>query len=170
MILVAFIRRHAVAAYFALAFAIAWIAVLFVVAPTGIPGSAAGYLGRLPQAYLFMLLGPAFAGLALTEVVDGKSGLHGLATQLCRWRLGGWYAAVLITPALLLVLGLLGLASPQFVPNLFSAGDKTQLVISAVAYGLGAGLFEEIGWTGFALPRMQRRMGLLRAGLLVGVV
>jgi membrane protease YdiL (CAAX protease family) len=170
VIFVTFIRRHSVEAYFALAFAIAWSAVLFVVAPTGIPGSAPGYLERLPVAYLFMLLGPAVAGLALTVLADGKRGLQDLVGRMCVWRLGRWYAAVLMTPAILLTLGLLGLASPQFVPGLFSARDKTQLVILAVAYGLGAGFFEEIGWTGFALPRVQRRLGLLRAGLLLGVV
>jgi hypothetical protein len=133
MILVTFVRCHSVAAYFAVAFAIAWFAVLFVVAPTGIPGSAPGYLERFPVAYLFMLLGPAIAGLALTALVDGKRGLQDLVGRMGVWRLGRWYAAALITPTILLVLGLLGLASPQFVPGLFSAGDKTQLVILAVA-------------------------------------
>jgi uncharacterized protein len=145
MIVLAFIKRHSVAAYFALAFAIAWSAVFFVVAPTGIPGSAPGYVERLPVAYLLMLLGPAVAGLALTGLVDGKTGLRDLVGRMRRWRLGGWYAAVLLTPAVLLVLGLLGLASPRFVPGLFSAADRTQLVLLALAYGLGAGFFEEIG-------------------------
>jgi uncharacterized protein len=168
--ILAFTRRHPVAAYFALAFAIAWFAVLLVVAPTGIPGSTPGYLERLPVAYLCMLLGPAVAGLALTALVSGKRGLQDLVGRVCRWRLGRWYAAVLITPAMLLVLGLLGLVSPRFVPGFFSAADKTHIILLAVAYGLGAGFFEEIGWTGFALPRLQRRLGLLRAGVLLGVV
>jgi uncharacterized protein len=45
----------------------------------------------------------------------------------------------------------------------------TLLAISVVG-GLGAGFFEELGWTGFATPRMLERSSPLRAGLLLGLV
>jgi membrane protease YdiL (CAAX protease family) len=31
-------------------------------------------------------------------------------------------------------------------------------------------MFEELGWTGFAIPRLNRRFGALAAGLVVGVL
>ena len=39
----------------------------------------------------------------------------------------------------------------------------------AIAAGLSAGLFEELGWTGFAIPRL-RRSGIVATGLMVGVL
>jgi uncharacterized protein len=39
-----------------------------------------------------------------------------------------------------------------------------------IAVGLGAGFFEELGWTGFAIPRMRLRYGILSTGLIVGVL
>jgi len=42
-----------------------------------------------------------------------------------------------------------------------------------VAMGIGAGLstlLEEIGWTGFAIPKLRLRHGMLSTGLIVGVL
>ena len=43
------------------------------------------------------------------------------------------------------------------------------LLLAGVAVGLVAGL-EELGWTGFAAPRLTRRYGILTVGLVVGVL
>ena len=40
----------------------------------------------------------------------------------------------------------------------------------ALAFGLAAGLFEGLGWTGFATPRPLARYGCLAAGLALGLV
>ncbi len=39
-----------------------------------------------------------------------------------------------------------------------------------IVTGLMVGFFEELGWTGFAIPRMRLRYGVLATGLIVGLV
>jgi membrane protease YdiL (CAAX protease family) len=52
------------------------------------------------------------------------------------------------------------LVSPAFRPNLLVIG---------LGFGLVAGFFEEIGWTGFAYPRMRQRFGALIGAVILGV-
>jgi membrane protease YdiL (CAAX protease family) len=78
--------------------------------------------------------------------------------QRVGWR---WYAA-----ALLAVL----LRSPEFLPGIFTAPAPLGLVLLGVAAGLVAGIFDEMGWTGFAVPWLRRQHGLLGTALLVGLV
>lgn len=158
-------------AYFTLAFGIAWTGVLLVASRTGLPAapidvSAANrYL-----VFLAMLAGPSLACLGLTAAVDGRRGLRELASSLGRWRIGGrWYAALAITPAILvLTLGALSLVSPRFAPAILASAAPGQVLAFAAIAGLGAGLFEELGWTGYVTPRLLQRHGWLRAGLLFG--
>lgn len=51
-----------------------------------------------------------------------------------------------------------------------TAGDKLTPVVVGIAAGLAVGFFEELGWTGFALPRMRRRCGVLATGLVMGLL
>lgn len=165
------IQRHPLLAYFTLAFGITWAGALLVVWPTGVPGRVPDIGQLLPLVALAMLAGPSVASLVLTGVVERQAGLRALLTRLGRWRLGGWYAAVLLAPALLAAsLGALALVSPAFMPGVVVASGKVGVVGFALVAGLAAGFFEEIGWTGFALPRMLQRYGTLKAGVLLGVV
>ncbi len=45
----------------------------------------------------------------------------------------------------------------------------SQLPVMIAVYFVGA-LFEEIGWTGYATARMEPRLGVMRTGMLIGVV
>ena len=44
------------------------------------------------------------------------------------------------------------------------------LPLSAISAGLIVGILEEIGWTGFAVPRIRRRYGPIVTGALIGVL
>jgi len=44
------------------------------------------------------------------------------------------------------------------------------LLLMGIAGGLMAGIFEELGWTGFAIPGMRRRYSVLVTGLIVGLI
>ena len=169
----AFIKSHPLLTYFALAFAISWGGVLIVVGPGGIPGTTEQFETLFPFAILAMLAGPSVAGLLLTGLVHGRAGFRELLSRLLRWRVGArWYAVALLTAPLsvMAVLLALSLASPEFLPGIFTTTGKATLLLMGIAVGLGAGIFEELGWTGFAVPRLRLRYGVLATGLIVGVL
>jgi membrane protease YdiL (CAAX protease family) len=165
----AFIRRHPVPAYYALAFAISWGGVLVLVGPGGLPATPEQ---RMTMG-LAMLAGPSVASLLLTGVVSGRAGLREVLARLLNWRVGGrWYAVALLTAPLLTaaVALALSLRSPEFLPEIAAKDGLVTLLLSGLAAGVLIGICEELGWTGFALPRLRLRYGVLRTGLLLGVL
>jgi len=165
-----FIKRHPLPTYFALTFAISWGAILIVVSPGGIPVTTE----QLEMLGLAMLLGPSVAGILLTGLASGRVGLRELLSRLLRWRVGArWYAVALLTAPLLAtaaVLLALSLLSPEFLPVIFTSDDKATLLLTGIAAGLMVGFFEELGWTGFAVPRLRLRYGVFATGLIVGLL
>jgi len=126
----------------------------------------------MPILYLATLFGPSLAGLFMTALVEGKSGLNSLLTQLRRWRVAGrWYAAALVTAPLLIttLLCILSRTSPAFIPTLAAAEKKTSLLLTGIVMGLVVGFFEELGWTGFAIPRMRQKLNPITTGIILGL-
>jgi hypothetical protein len=160
--------------YFALTFAISWCGVLLVIGGPGkilVTPEQAEIL--LPFAILVMLVGPSVAGILLTGLVHGRAGFRELLSQLFRWRVDvRWYAVALLTTpflatALLLALSLL---SSEFLPTIVTTEDKGSLLLIGLVSGLVVGIFEEIGWTGFAIPELRRRYSVFTTGLTVGLL
>lgn len=171
----AFIKRHPLLSYFTLTFAISWGGMLFVVGvgAGGFSVTPEQLQTLVPYAVPAMIVGPSVAGLLLTGLVAGRAGLREIGFQLLKWRVGAsWYAVALLTAPLsmLAVLLALSLRSPAFLPRIFTTDDKAALLLMGMAVGLGAGIFEELGWTGFAIPRMRLRYSILKTGIIVGVL
>ena len=167
----AFIKQHPLLTYFALAFAISWGGVLIVVG--GIPGPKTQSEGLLPFALLAMFAGPSVAGILLTSLVNGRAGFRELLARMTRWRVGArWYVVALLTAPLSLTATLfaLSLLSPEFLPGILTTSDKTSLLLMGIVVGLATGFLEELGWTGFAIPRLRLRYGILSTGLIVGIL
>jgi membrane protease YdiL (CAAX protease family) len=162
----AFIKGHPLLSYFALTFAISWGGTLIAAGPDGFQsGREFGF------SYVAMLAGPSVAAILLTGLVDGRAGLRELLSRLLRWRVGArWYAVALLTAPILFMGVLLGLSliSPDFLPRIFTEEDKVFLVQFSIVAGLMVGIFEELGWTGFAVPKLRQRYGVLGTGLIVG--
>ena len=111
-----------------------------------------------------MLLGPSVVGIVLTRLVDGRSALRELFSQMRRVRFPlRWYAALLIPPVSVLAIFqfLKIFLSPVYTPNRFLVG---------VLFGIPAGFFEEIGWTGFAFAKMREKLPALSAAVLLGLL
>jgi membrane protease YdiL (CAAX protease family) len=163
------IKSRPVLACFALTFAISWGAILILVGPGGIPVTTE----QLEMLGLAMLLGPSAASILLTALVYGRVGLRELLSRLLRWRVGArWYAVALLTAPLSTTAVLLALSplSPESLPAISTSDDKATLLLTGIAAGLMVGIFEELGWTGFAVPRLRLRYGVLATGLIVGVI
>ncbi len=171
----AFIESHPLLSYFVLAFAVTWGGfVLAVGGPGGIPATKEQFTTLPLLAILAVLVGPSASGLLLTGLVYGREGFRDLFTRMTRWRVGArWYAVALLTAPLVFVAVLLSLSpiSPTFVPGIFASEDKVSFVLMGIVVALIVGTFEELGWTGFAVPTLLKlRYGVLSTGLLVGVL
>ena len=158
------LRRYPVFSFFALAFAISWGGILVIMATTGFD-----LINLRPLdtglIFVFMQLGPSTSGLALTALLEGRAGLRRLVARVAHWRFGfRWYGVALLTMPLLLLVTLWPLGAfldPAYLP-------RFQWHLFAI--GFIAGSFEEVGWTGFATPRLLQRRRLFLAGLWLGLV
>ena len=170
-----FIRQHPVLTFYVLVFAIGWGTILLIV---GGPGAIPGTNEQVQKLFAFVLLawfaGPSISGVLMTGLVSGTSGLRELLSRLVRWRVSArWYAAALLTGPALVAALLFGLTlfSPAFTPGLIATDDKIGLLLFGIAWGLvGGGLLEELGWTGFAVPRLRVRYDAVTTGLIAGLL
>jgi len=115
--------------------------------------------------------GPALAAVIVIALTTGRTGLHEFWGRLIKFRAGWLY---LIGPAIIvgyylaaLVINLLLGATVINPPHLPSAAVLLELLL------LG-GMWEEPGWSGYALPTLQKRFakspnGALIATLIVGI-
>ena len=169
-----FARRRPVLSYYALVFSISWGGILTLVAPGGIPGRPDDVARLFPFTLAALFAGPSVAGIVMTALVSGRSGLRDLVRRLGRWRAGAaWWAAALLTGPILVVAVLFGLSlySPEFVPGLLASEDPFGLILFGLGWGLvGGGLLEELGWTGFAVPALRERHSVFTTGLIVGLL
>jgi membrane protease YdiL (CAAX protease family) len=159
-----FIQRRPLLSYFVLAYGITWSAILVFLASKGFQLATLHMQDGL-IIFVMMFLGPSTSALVLTATLDGRSGLRELWTRLTRWQVGlPWYAVALLTVPLLtlvIVSALSALISPVYAPSFRVLG---------VVVGLLAGGFEEIGWTGFATPRLLNKHTWLISGFILGLV
>jgi membrane protease YdiL (CAAX protease family) len=116
--------------------------------------------------------GPAIAALTVVAIVGGKHGLVALLNQLSRWRRRPvWYVIAVAGPfALTSVAAALVVLAGAPAPDWLVYTDLVSLGANLLATMVIVGLFEELGWRGFALPRLQESHSALRAALLLGAI
>lgn len=160
-------RRHPLFFFFLLAYAFSWIMVIpYVLAEWGI------LRGDFTFMYVLHTFGPSLAGIVITSIIAGREGLLRLRQRIRQWRVGWqWYLFILVGIPALIMLGIIiqpgALASFQGLTPLLLVSYPLYYV--AVFFG-GGPLGEEIGWRGFALPRMQPRYGPLWGTVLLGIL
>lgn len=155
-------------AYFLVTFAFAW-AVWFAAAALAGPGNS-GFFGVRGPVFLLGVFAPGIAALAFTTHGEGLVGVRRLLARIGRWQVGvRWYvfavtyfAAIKLTAALI----------HRVVTNEWPRFGTTSLplILGAILISTWVQAGEELGWRGFALPRLASRLGLGGASMLLGAI
>ena len=145
---------------------------------------------QLPPALAGLLgaFGPSLAAVVLAAIGDGAYGLRRLLGRLLSWRVGArWYAFVLLYPAAISLATaalyvLFGGPAPDFAdppvtrvyplpPELSEVGPWPLLpFIFLQTLLVGSPMGEEVGWRGYALPRLQAGRSALGASVILGLL
>jgi membrane protease YdiL (CAAX protease family) len=166
--LMSMVRRHPLITFFVLAYALAWIIESPLVFLTD-----SFTTGDPPGLFLVILASNVTSVLAivLTAMVLGRGALKKLLGRLLPWRVNPlWYLVVFLGPVALTG-SVVGLNTLLGGPAL-SVGMP--LISAAIFFAFsifpGSALGEEIGWRGYALPRMQTRWSALSASLILAPI
>lgn len=141
-----------------------------------------------PDMYALIIVGawaPTISAILLTGFTDGRMGVRSLLEKLLKWRVNFRYY-------LFAIFGVLGIAIIAVFINLIFGGLLPELGEIAVKFGfpedqgvlfllfspivfittifVGGPIAEELGWRGYAQPRLQTKMGEGLAGLLIGFI
>src|SRR5437867_3306004 len=117
-------------------------------------------------------LGPLVAALVVTSYEAGDAGRRALLGQLLRWRVPvAWYVVATLGPVVLAAVTFgMWVATGGSPPPAEALAQWTLLPVFFVYIAfVGGGLDEELGWRGYALPRLQQRYGALIASVILGV-
>jgi membrane protease YdiL (CAAX protease family) len=169
-ILSASLKKNALPVYFILAYGLSWM--------IGIPLAVAAQRGNSDSVLFSMhylyAYGPLLAAMIMTWWIDGINGIKELLSRILKWRVQPIWWGIALSPLVFLggfvlvqrlILGtwfdfsLLG--EVNFLPNIGAWG----LLFWIFTFGFG----EEIGWRGYALPRLQKNRSALSATLILAV-
>jgi uncharacterized protein len=161
-------HQRSLRAFFLLTFTITWgIAALLLLIPVQMTAWFGAMSAHNPL-FRLAVFAPTIAAIVVTVSIDGLTGLRALFSRLVRWRFGlQWYLFVLVgIPILGLCATVLGGGTPALALTPWYL--VIPVVISQIYLDPGP-LGEELGWRGYALPRLLEGRSALSASLLLGL-
>jgi membrane protease YdiL (CAAX protease family) len=157
------LARHPLVVFFLLAFVLTWV--VWVPRALGVP------VGLTGQLWTWI---PAVAAVLAAALTGGRAAVRRLLAALVRWRVGWWwYALVILGPAAFaaIVAGAYALLGGSWATGFPAAASGLgSLAVFLVVLTLTDGVGEELGWRGFALPRLLERYSALIASVVLGLL
>ena len=157
------LRKYPITAFFTLTLAVTWLAFIpyynsFTAGEDGIP---------------WFTFGPMVAGFTMAAVTGGFKRVKSLVAATFRWKVNPiWYVAAIGVPfATQLVSILLNPLFGSATPAWGNIPPVMEILPMVTLFAVFSGpLGEEIGWRGFALPKLLETRTALAASLILGSV
>jgi membrane protease YdiL (CAAX protease family) len=186
-------KRHPLLAFFALTFGLTWgLGACFAMFPAQLT-AVFGKVSVTNPLFILAVYAPGISAIIVSSLIDGPAGVRRLLGGFLHWRIGiRWYAAIFVGIPMLSAIAMLLSAALARTPlnvehwyQLFLLGPTGQQIVrvagagglwSAIPAILGSFLAdpgplgEELGWRGFALPRLLKDRSALSAGVILGVI
>ena len=170
-----FIQKYPLTAFFLLAIGLTWVFLI-----TDALGSRGILPFRLPLPLMIVMsYMPTLAAVIVTGQTNGKEGVRELFRKLLIGRVGlRWYLfaifglAVIYIAVILLHNFMAGSSVLPILSEKLPPLSPSQLVFYVIPMFLVITILngEELGWRGFALPRLQARYNALTSSLILGVI
>lgn len=157
--------------FFLLTYALTWVCFISVVKMSHAPRPTAPATAILSGSLLLLgTFAPALMALAVTARDEGRRGVRVLLRRMIQWQVGWrWYLfAVAYMPAVKLSVALIYRLMTGAWPRFGT--DSWYIIVPAIIISTPVQAGEEIGWRGYALPRLAGRFGFARASLLLGLI
>ncbi|MGE7674557.1 CPBP family glutamic-type intramembrane protease [Lysinibacillus sp. NPDC094403] len=164
------LKSHPLTSFFVMAYLFSWIVLTpFILSQWNI----------IPKTKIFdvffalnAFVGPMLAAYIMIRTLEGKGEWKVFIKGIWKLKVGlKWYLFALIVIPTVIYLGfvILNGGIPTF-KGLTTQFYATYPIYLVVVFFFGGPFPEEIGWRGFALPRMQSKFGSLKATLLLGIL
>ena len=157
--------------FFFLTYAVTWACFITVVKISH--GQARGSSALALVSGFLLLLGtfaPSLVALWITARTEGRPGVSALLRRVVQWQVGArWYLfAIGYLPAIKLSVALVHRVMTGSWPRFGT--EPWYIIVVAIAISTPVQAGEEIGWRGYALPRLAGRFGFARASILLGLI
>ncbi|MFB0504953.1 MAG: type II CAAX prenyl endopeptidase Rce1 family protein [Candidatus Bathyarchaeia archaeon] len=161
-------RRYPLAWFFALAFLLDVVLLAVIVV---MPYS----LLKLLVELLYFWTPNISAVIVLRLVLREKDGVRKLVSGWTKWRVDGFWYLVALSPLFIDFVSagvyvLLGNTPPGPEEDMDFLSSLLACVFRFFYWLVTAGLGEELGWRGFALPRLQAHYNALESSIILGVI
>jgi membrane protease YdiL (CAAX protease family) len=164
--IVNWIKKHQLLSYFILTYLIMY-GVMF----TAIALDPTREMKKWSLVWFFSIFSPSISALIVSWIIGGKTEVKHLLAGFTRWKVGfRWYfwAAFLFLGPLVIVFIYMAFGHP--FPGL-KPGVTYLSLAEIILFTFFSGPFaEEMGWRGFALPRLQAKYTALVSSLILGVI
>ncbi len=158
------IKQYPILSFIFTAFGYSWV--IWVVAFLFVPEESQ-IMWIVPGAY-----GPTVMAIVITAIIHGKSGVKSLLSKFLVWRVNViWYVVIFLLPLLYQFGGIFiyEIANPGTIGSF--APDRLSMWFVSILLAIPLGpLAEELGWSGYLIPRLQSRTNALNSSLILGLL
>ncbi|MHA2393132.1 MAG: CPBP family intramembrane glutamic endopeptidase [Promethearchaeota archaeon] len=166
------IKKYPLIVYFIIAYVSTWLLALPLIL------NQFGFISVNPNWHFWAALGPTISAIIVTYISEKKEGIKKLRETSFKWRVGAFWIAfsILIVPFFLLLTIVLNWLFTGNVINLIAylinngITDPVSIIIWIWVGAISYGIFEEIGWRGYALPKLQEKYNPLIATIILTIL